>query len=436
MLRFFRTKSPGVPFVFLFFMKELREPFLALPRGSHESNPMRRRSALRCDVLTVLLLCRVGRAQIPGRTFVDDMRRPVGELGEHAACPLDVLSEMQGRQISPRPPPGGAESHADAVPGEDGRGSMVPPRPDSFHSASSVIEHLPNGLIRKILPARSGEAEEDTQRRVLKEAELMATFYLYRNFPRVAHVDVRQRAIYMENCGKPLVQSNVPCDWRHQVLAILHVLQQHEVFHNDWLGLGWPATPNLTERDGILYLIDFSWATFGRDGYPFMNPSVDIVADASDMWQMFEKTRDQDEERRLRFQHALDKQALRSRLRSDPLWRDNPEIRVVRVIDRVGAKIQGQELHGARLTAAAISAEALRVLVSVSDVHPWCLAHCSDCSILLSLTNHSPSRDRWAASPCRHEEPLLQIRKSFCQCDLQVRPLFCVSCLGVLKEGD
>jgi hypothetical protein len=35
----------------------------------------------------------------------------------------------------------------------------------------------------------------------------MGKFYLYRNFPRVVTVDIEERAIYMEDCGRPVFNS-------------------------------------------------------------------------------------------------------------------------------------------------------------------------------------------------------------------------------------
>ena len=146
-------------------------------------------------------------------------------------------------------------------------------------------------MVRKTLPIKAGELLHEAQGRVLKEAEYLGKLYLYRNFPRVLAVDIGELSIYMEDCGKPLQKHNVPCDWRKQLSSMLHVLSSHDIFHNDWLGLGWPETPNLTERHGILYLIDFTWATVGRDSYPFMNPTADMMEGAANMWHLLELTR-------------------------------------------------------------------------------------------------------------------------------------------------
>lgn len=35
--------------------------------------------------------------------------------------------------------------------------------------------------------------------------------------------DVQARALYLEDCGRPLREKSVPCDWRRQMVAILQV---------------------------------------------------------------------------------------------------------------------------------------------------------------------------------------------------------------------
>ena len=320
-----------------------------------------------------------------------------GVLGEHAACPIEVLASMPGHQISPR-------LAANASSGND-----VPARPEFFRSHSSIIQRLANGMVRKILPVKEGETELETKRRVLKEAEFTGMFSLYRHFPRVLAVDVDERAIYLEDSGKPLQRHNVPCDWRKQIYAILHVLRVHEVYHNDWLGLGWPDTPNFTERAGILYLIDFTWATIGRDSYPFMNPSDNTVARAPDMWAMFETTRTLHEERRLRYQHALDRHILQrhaaaAAARAQARARSGARVQVVRLIDRVGQRIVGAALEGSELSASDVAAESLRLFITVSEVHPWCMAHCADCVVLVTLslnTQQQQQQQQW--STCESE---------------------------------
>jgi len=353
--------------------------------------------------------------------------RPAGNemLTESASCPLEVLARMAGRQISPR-----LAEHD-----EQGGGAFrdtVPARPESFRSQSSIIQKLENGMIRKILPVKPGESEWETRRRVLREAEFLGMLAIYRNFPRILAVDADERALYLEDCGRPLRESTVPCDWRRQMAAILQVLGAHGVQHNDWLGLGWPDTPNLTERDGILYLIDFSWATFGRDAYPFMNPTLELVYASRDMWQMLERTRGLHEARRLRYQHARDRHMLLQPPAPPPssppcsaypsavacpapscswwsaaggAWLHEgatagapqpaallPRVHVARLLEKVGRHVATAPLDGTALDASAVAAESLRLLVTISEVHPWCLAHCGDCWAHLVVDAAQPPR--------------------------------------------
>jgi hypothetical protein len=147
-----------------------------------------------------LLLCLMMAARC-GWAEAGDGHADAVVLGEQAACALETLAAMRGRQISPR-----LEKEA-AAESTAGNSHDVPARPESFRSHSSIIQRLPNGMIRKLLPGKPGETAAESKRRVLKEAEYMGKFYLYRNFPRVVTVDIEERAIYMEDCGRPVFNS-------------------------------------------------------------------------------------------------------------------------------------------------------------------------------------------------------------------------------------
>jgi hypothetical protein len=70
-------------------------------------------------------------------------------LGEQAACPVEALAAMRGRQISPRLP-------EEAAAGSAAGSHDVASRPESFRAHSSAIQRLPNGMIRKILLGKPG----------------------------------------------------------------------------------------------------------------------------------------------------------------------------------------------------------------------------------------------------------------------------------------
>ena len=88
-----------------------------------------------------------------------------------------------------------------------------------------------------------------------------------KHFPTILCHDDATKAIYMTYCGKPLGKKyvNIPIDWKAQITEIIITLSEMKIYNNDmWLN-------NVLVKDGILHLIDFGWATFDTDNYPFIN---------------------------------------------------------------------------------------------------------------------------------------------------------------------
>ncbi|EKX37949.1 hypothetical protein GUITHDRAFT_115920 [Guillardia theta CCMP2712] len=134
-------------------------------------------------------------------------------------------------------------------------------RPFHFYNQSSTIHRLSNGLIRKRTPLLDSGSFEyaEAREKLLREAKILQRLTRYRYFPRIIAVDEKDGSIYLSDCGEVLQHENTPCDWKEQMKEILSILDNVQVFHNDWLGLGWPSSPNLCVKDGVLCLIDFTW---------------------------------------------------------------------------------------------------------------------------------------------------------------------------------
>lgn len=73
------------------------------------------------------------------------------------------------------------------------------------------------------------------------------------HFPDV--YEYEDKKIIMEDCGEPIL-TNLPPDWREQLIQILRDLQTCEVTHRDI------KLDNLMVKDGVIHLIDFGWAKF------------------------------------------------------------------------------------------------------------------------------------------------------------------------------
>ena len=75
----------------------------------------------------------------------------------------------------------------------------------------------------------------------------------------------KKLTFYVNYCGTPLENDNIPFNWKEQLNTIITTLKATQISHNDMHGFG-----NFLVHDGILNLIDFGWAT-ETNKYPFKN---------------------------------------------------------------------------------------------------------------------------------------------------------------------
>jgi hypothetical protein len=86
------------------------------------------------------------------------------------------------------------------------------------------------------------------------------------HFPRILNVDYDNFSIYMDYCGKRM--DKVPIDWKKQMNKIILSLDKHKIYPNDlWIN-------NILIKNNKIYVIDFSFATFDIEGFPFINISL------------------------------------------------------------------------------------------------------------------------------------------------------------------
>jgi len=100
-----------------------------------------------------------------------------------------------------------------------------------------------------------------------REYKSLMRLHNKKHFPTILCSDDDAIAIYMTFSGKPLCKKsgNIPIDWKEQIKEIILILSETKIYNNDmWIN-------KFLVKDGILYLIDFGWATFDNDNYPFIN---------------------------------------------------------------------------------------------------------------------------------------------------------------------
>ena len=97
------------------------------------------------------------------------------------------------------------------------------------------------------------------------EINSLLKLYKKKHFPVLLSYDTEKLTFYVNYCGTPLENDNIPFNWKEQLNTIIKTLVATQISHNDMHGFG-----NFLVHGNILYLIDFGWAT-ETNKYPFKN---------------------------------------------------------------------------------------------------------------------------------------------------------------------
>lgn len=80
-------------------------------------------------------------------------------------------------------------------------------------------------------------------------------FEYFDRVPKLLSFDFNSKEIIMEYVGEKINRHNIPDDWELQMGYIINALKEHRCKHND-------ITPDeILVKNGIIYLIDFGWAS-------------------------------------------------------------------------------------------------------------------------------------------------------------------------------
>ncbi len=85
------------------------------------------------------------------------------------------------------------------------------------------------------------------------------------HFPTILYADDESTTIYMTYCGNAIQQKDIPSNWKEQLREILSTLQKYKIYNND------AFLQNFVIKDHIIYLIDFGWASFNNEDFPYIN---------------------------------------------------------------------------------------------------------------------------------------------------------------------
>jgi len=113
------------------------------------------------------------------------------------------------------------------------------------------------------------------------ENELHALMLLHghKGFPQLLYYNRADMVIFMSYCGETLTSTNVPPDWRDQLLDIYEVLKKYQIYSNDvYIG-------NFCVLDGNLNFIDFGFAKHHID-FCFRNLSKKDILKAKSIFEV------------------------------------------------------------------------------------------------------------------------------------------------------
>ena len=118
--------------------------------------------------------------------------------------------------------------------------------------------------------------------------------YKKKHFPILLSEDIDNKIIYMNDCGVPLNNENIPKNWKEQIRTIIKTLKDRKVYNNDmWIN-------NFLVKDDIIHLVDFGWAT-SKPSYPFINIEENQIDLNEELIKLLDLTFIQDSELRINF---------------------------------------------------------------------------------------------------------------------------------------
>ena len=95
----------------------------------------------------------------------------------------------------------------------------------------------------------------------------------FKHVPKLLYVDYDTHTFYMEYGGNKLTSSNIPSDWKDQIVEIITGLRERGINHNDI-----KDAELLVKDDGSIMLIDYGWASpvKGKIGDPICSTPIKL----------------------------------------------------------------------------------------------------------------------------------------------------------------
>lgn len=142
-------------------------------------------------------------------------------------------------------------------------------------SGCSVLLDSQGELVKKVFRANQMNLFE-------KEAKILQMLSGIVHFPTVLHVNKKDRFIIMKNHGAMLTSTKCPKDFKKQLRSMMSSMKSKNIFHNDV-----HADNIVVDKDELLTLIDYGWATIGDPGQWYLNLDENIIANNDSITDIF-----------------------------------------------------------------------------------------------------------------------------------------------------
>ena len=131
-----------------------------------------------------------------------------------------------------------------------------------------------------------------------REVNGLLSVYKEKHFPILLSKNDKTKTIFMNYCGEPLCDTNIPSNWKEQLNTIISTLISSHCSNNDM----WKN--NFLVKDNIIHLVDFGWSTID-ECFPYINITTDDVNSHDGLFSLLDSTFERVIDKRLLFSLSL-----------------------------------------------------------------------------------------------------------------------------------
>jgi tRNA A-37 threonylcarbamoyl transferase component Bud32 len=131
-----------------------------------------------------------------------------------------------------------------------------------------------------------------------REVTSLLKLYKKKHFPILLSKSNSDKYIYMNYCGIPLDNDNIPINWKKQILEIIKILKKCNVSNNDM----WKN--NFLVNNNIIHLVDFGWAT-DENFFPYINITNYDIKKIDNIFELLDHVYERVVEQRILFRNKL-----------------------------------------------------------------------------------------------------------------------------------